>query len=82
MTRRLSLVAARHPELADSRNELLLRLTEIAEESLLEEIGHDNGRREAAKRRLLARTRAITAEQAREILDSREADWAHDINGS
>ena len=82
MTRRLSLVAARHPELADSRNELLLRLTEIAEESLLGEIGDDNGRREAAKRRLHARAQAITTERAREMLDSREADWSHDTNGS
>ena len=80
MTRRLSLAAAWRPELAGSRNELLLLLTEIAERTL-EGLGDDDNRREAAKRRLLTRTEAITAGQAQVMLGSREADWAHGIDG-
>lgn len=69
---RLNRAAARFPELADRRRELLLRLTEIGDRTLA---GGDDSSREAAKRRLLTRTRAITPERAEEMIAAREADW-------
>ncbi|CAN5238627.1 hypothetical protein BH20ACT16_BH20ACT16_09500 [soil metagenome] len=77
LARRLELAATRFPDRADSRANLLLALTEVAEEVLVKVDGDDDGRA-AAKRRLLARTRAITPEAAGALLAAREADWQHE----
>ena len=74
MARRLELAATHFPGRAGSRADLLLALTEVAEEVLVRADGDDDGRA-AAKRRLLARTRAITPEVAQALLGAREADW-------
>lgn len=77
VTRRLELAATRFPERAASRTELLLALTEVAEEVLANGDGDDGGRA-AAKERLLARTQAIAPDAAREMLAAREEDWQHE----
>ena len=77
---RLNLVAARMPERARSRADLLLALTELAENVLVE--GKDNeGRdeRQTAKQFVLQYTANITLEHSEAILDAREADWAHEL---
>lgn len=74
-----TLAATRFPELAGSRSELLLRLTEVAEASLLEQPADRDDARAEAKRRVLERTRRTTAEEAEEILAAREADWHRDF---
>jgi len=77
VARRLELAATRFPDRADSRADLLLALTEVAEQFLVSVEGDDQGRA-AAKRRLLARTRAITPEAAQSLLAARQADWRHE----
>jgi hypothetical protein len=77
VARRLELAATRFPDRATSRADLLLALTEVAEEVLLKADGDDGGRA-AAKERLLARTQAITPDAAHEMLAAREADWRHE----
>jgi hypothetical protein len=72
----LNRAAARFPELAARRRELLLRLAEIGDRTLAE---GDDDSREAAKQRVLARTRAITPEQAEAMLAARERDWQHEL---
>lgn len=79
VARRLELAATRFPEFAGSRSELLLRLTEVAEASLLEQPADGDDARAEAKRRVLERTRRITAEEAEEMLAAREADWHRDL---
>jgi hypothetical protein len=74
LARRLEMAAVRFPERARSRADLLLALTEVAEEALVEADGDDRGRA-AARERLLARTRAITPDAAQAMLAAREADW-------
>jgi hypothetical protein len=79
VARRLNLVAARMPERAHSRADLLLALTELAENVLVEtkyDGRQDN--REKAKQFVLRYTADITPEQSEAILDAREADWADD----
>lgn len=78
IARRLELAAACFPELAGSRLDLLVRLTEVAEKSLLRQPAGGDDSRAAAKRRLLARAGAITPERARAMLAAREDDWHHD----
>lgn len=78
VARRLELAATRFPERASSRADLLLALTEVAEEALLKADGDDDGRA-AAKERLLARMQAITPDAAQAIVTAREADWQHDL---
>ncbi|HVS28828.1 MAG TPA: hypothetical protein VHE14_04700 [Solirubrobacteraceae bacterium] len=78
VARRLELAATRFPERADSRADLLLALTEVAEQALAKADGDDDGRA-AAKKRLLDRTRAITPDAARAMLAAREADWQHEL---
>jgi len=77
VARRFELAAARFPERANSRGDLLLALTEVAEQALLKEAGDGDGR-EAAKKRLLARTEAISPDEARAMLAAREADWQNE----
>ncbi len=77
VARRLDLVASRHPELAGSRREQLLLLTELGER-VLRESGSPSDDRAAARRRLLERTRALTSTDANTILAGRESDWARD----
>jgi hypothetical protein len=79
VARRLELAATRFPELVGSRSELLLRLTEVAEASLLEQPADRDDARAEAKRRVLERTRRTTAEEAEQILAAREADWHRDF---
>jgi len=77
LARRLELAATRFPGRADSRADLLLALTEVAE-AVLVNAESDDDRRAAAKQRLLARTRAITPEAAHALLAARESDWQHE----
>lgn len=77
VARRLELAATRFPERASSRADLLLALTEVAEQALAKVRGDGDGR-EAAKRRLLERTRSMTPEAADAMLAAREADWQHE----
>jgi len=77
MARRLELAASRFPERAASRTDLLLALTEIAEETLLLADGDDGGRA-AAKRRLLARTQSIPSDAAEAMIAARAQDWQHE----
>lgn len=80
LAHRLNLVAARLPERRGSRADLLIALTELAEGVLCEvDALSDAGEREKAKACVLRYTAGITAEQAEEMLDAREADWAHDL---
>jgi hypothetical protein len=80
VARRLDLVASRHPELAGSRREQLLLLTELGEKALREsDPGSDA--RAAARHRLLERTRALTSTDANTILAGRESDWDRDLDG-
>jgi hypothetical protein len=79
VARRLDLVASRHPELAGSRREQLLLLTELGEQALLT-IGAKSDDRSQARRRLLERTRAIAATDANAILAGRESDWDRDLD--
>jgi len=74
VARRLELAATRFPQRAESRADLLLALTEVAEEVLTKAREGDDGR-SAAKRRLLARTRDITPQDAQAMLSAREIDW-------
>jgi len=74
VARRLELAATHFPNRADSRADLLLALTEVAEQALLQADGDDGGRA-AAKRRLLDHTRKLSPETAQAMLDAREADW-------
>lgn len=80
VARRLELAATRFPERASSRADLLLALTEVAEETLVKAEGDDGGRA-AARERLLARTRGITADTAQALLAAREDDWQHESGG-
>jgi len=75
VARRLELAATLFPERADSRSDLLLALTEVAERALLHGDRGGQDARAAAKRRLLERTAAITARDGQDILAAREADW-------
>lgn len=77
VARRLDLVAVRHPELAGSRREQLLLLTELGERALLHEPGERDAR-DSARRRLLARTAALTPGDAAAILERRESAWDRD----
>lgn len=78
VARRLELAATRFPERATSRADLLLALTEVAEEALANTEGEDNGRG-AAKRRVLARTRDITPAAAQAMIAAREDDWPDEL---
>lgn len=80
VARRLDLVVSRHPELAGSRREQLLLLTELGEQ-VLRESGFRSEDRAAARRRLLERTDALTSTDANAILAGRESDWARDLDG-
>lgn len=75
---RLDVAAAHFPALAGSRKQLLLRLTELGVQTL-QSRDNDSDLREASKRRILERTRAITPEEAQALLAAREADWRHDL---
>ena len=74
LARRLDLAAARFPGRANSRGDLIVALTEVAEAALLAGADADD-RRAAAKQRVLARTNEITPEAAAAMLAAREADW-------
>lgn len=76
---RLDFAATRFPDLAGRRRELLVRLTELGEAALLGDAGENT--REAAKRRVLARTRAITPEEADWMTRNREDQWSREIEG-
>lgn len=78
VARRLDIAAAHFPSLAGSRKALLLRLTEVAEQTLVEQRGVGENPRSAAKRRLLQRSRALTEDEAEAMLAARDADWHHD----
>lgn len=78
VARRLELAATRFPERATSRADLLLALTEVAEEALANTEGEDNGRG-AAKRRVLACTRDITPAAAQAMIAAREDDWPDEL---
>lgn len=78
VARRLDLAATRFPDRASSRGDLLLALTEIAEDVLARKDGGEEGRA-AAKQRLLARTQAITPGAAEAMLAARAADWQRDL---
>lgn len=80
LARRLELAATRFPDRARSRTDLLLALTEVAEETLVKTDEDDDGRA-LARERLLARTQAITSETAQAMLAAREADWQHEPGG-
>lgn len=75
VARRLDLAATRFPDLAGSRQALLLRLTEIAEQALLAHADGGDDSRAGAKRRLLERAGTITPADAEAMLAAREADW-------
>jgi hypothetical protein len=77
--RRLDRAAARHPELAGRRRDLLLWLSEVGEQAL-EEREAAASAREEAKRRVLARTRSIGPEEADAMLAAREAEWEHELD--
>lgn len=77
--RRLNFAASRFPALAGRRRELLLRLTELGEQALVERAEGDDPRTQA-KRRILARTRAITEADARAMMAAREDEWRHELN--
>lgn len=79
VARRLDLAATRFPDLAGSRQALLLRLTEIAEQALLAHADGGDDSRAGAKRRLLERTGTITPADAEAMLAAREADWQHTL---
>lgn len=81
VARRLDLAAARFPDLAGSRQALLLRLTEVAEEALRARSGAGDDGRAAAKRRLLDRSRALSAADADAILTGRDAAWGTSPDG-
>lgn len=74
VARRLELAAARFPDRSRSRSDLLLALTEVAEDALRRTAAGDDAR-EAAKQRLLERTRAIASADAEAMLEARERDW-------
>jgi hypothetical protein len=78
LARRLELAGARFPELAGSRVALLLRLTEIAEETLRGEAARSATSCAEAKRRVLERTQGITPDQSEAMLAAREIDWQRD----
>lgn len=78
----MNLAAARLPDRARSRADLLLALTEMAEDVLVEADDALRGRaaeREAAKAFILEFTGELTAEESQVILDKREAEWAHEL---
>lgn len=77
VARRLELAATRFPDRASSRADLLLALTEIAEETLVKAEGEFDGRA-LARKRLLARSRATTPDIAHTMLAAREIDWRHE----
>lgn len=79
VARRLELAATRFPHRASSRSDLLLALTEVAEEVLRNADGEDD-RRAAAKEWILARTRAMTPGDEQAMLAAREADWRQDAD--
>lgn len=79
VARRLELAATRFPERASSRADLLLALTEVAENALAKADGDDDGRA-AAKRRLLARMQSATPDTAQAMLAARDTDWHHDLS--
>jgi hypothetical protein len=81
VARRLDLVASRHPELAESRREQLLFLTELGEQVLRDSGSSRSDERAAARHRVLARTRALTSTDADAILAGRESDWNRDVDG-
>ena len=76
VARRLKLAATRFPDRAESRGDLLLALTEVAEMTLMTEQSGDT-RRASAKKRLLERTRSITPTAAQAMLSARDQDWQH-----
>jgi len=78
VARRLDVAARHFPSLAYSRKELLLRLTELGERALPSQPADDEPRA-AAKRRILARTGAISESRAAAMLETREADWRHEL---
>ncbi|MDQ3091575.1 MAG: hypothetical protein M3R46_07955 [Actinomycetota bacterium] len=80
VAQRLELAATRFPDRAKSRADLLLALTEVAEKTLVEAEGDDEGRA-VARERLLVRTRAITPDTAQAMLAAREADWQYESGG-
>lgn len=80
LTRRLELAASRFPERARSRADLLVALTEVAEQAMTRTVA-DEDRRAAAKQRLLDRTRAMTPEAGAEILAQRDRAWPNDSEG-
>lgn len=73
LARRLELAATRFPHRASSRADLLVALTELAED-VLEDPDRSTDRA-TAKLRLLERTRQLTADDAAAILEAREASW-------
>lgn len=77
VARRLALAATQFPERANSRTDLLLALTEVAERSLVRSLP-DHDERDAAKRRVVERTRSMSAATAKAMLDARETDWQHE----
>jgi len=83
LAHRLNLIATRLPERAHSRADLLIALTEVAEEALAEAKRRDSGDghddRERAKAFVLQHTAGITPEQAQVMLDQREAEWTQEL---
>jgi len=78
LARRLDLAATRFPERSHSRADLLLALTEVAEQALVHGPGRDE-KREHAKHRLLQRTRSLTTEEADAMLAARDLDWQQEF---
>jgi hypothetical protein len=79
VARRLDLAAARFPERAASRSDLLVALTEVAEQALLRGDVDDGA---AARARLLERSLQIDEDEAERILEDREAAWDRDPPGT
>jgi hypothetical protein len=75
VARRLDIAAAHFPALASSRKDLLLQLTEVAEQTLVDRGRMEDNPRSTAKRRLLQRSRALSDDDAEAMLAAREADW-------
>jgi predicted exporter len=80
LAHRLNLVAARLPQRARSRADLLVALTELGEKALVEFEGDDpHEEREKAKRFILEYTTGLTPRASQAMLDAREVEWSHEL---